>query len=91
MLRGNGWGIGIAVAGGLVGGMSHFFFRLTDPQALMILGATWVGLDGALRVLRRGHRHWLISSHAGGSLWFLPVWISGFAIVLLSALATLVR
>lgn len=90
MLRGNGWGIGIAVVGGLVGGMSHFFFRLSDPQALMILGAVWVGLDGTVRILRRGRPRWLISSHAGGSLWFLPVWVSGCAIVLVSALATLV-
>ncbi len=90
MLRGNGWGIAIAVTGGLLGGMSSYFFRLPDPQALMILGATWMALDGGLRSARRHLPRWWISHRAGGFIWFVPVWILGFVIVVVSGITSLV-
>lgn len=89
MIRGNGWGIAIAVTGGLLGGMSSYFLKLTDPQALMILGAAWSVLDAMLRALRRHQPHWLVNPQAGGFVWHIPVWVFGLAIFLVSALVAL--
>ena len=85
MIRGNGWGIAMTVTGGVVGGMSSYFLKFTDPQALMILGAVWIILDGGLRVSRRGQPRRLFSRQAGGWLWYVPIWVLGVAIMLISA------
>ncbi len=89
MIRGNGWGIAMTVTGGLVGGMSSYFLKLTDPQALMLLGAAWILFDGGLRVSRRRHTRWLFSRQTGGWLWYVPVWVIGLVILLISAIAVL--
>lgn len=86
MIRGNGWGIAMIVIGGLSGGMSNYFFKFTDHQALIILGVTWVILDVALRARRRYQSRWLFSRQAGGFIWYIPVWAFGLVILVINTI-----
>lgn len=81
MIHGNGWGIGLALIGGLAGGMSSYFLKLADPQALLVVGAVWTVLDGLLRVLRRRLPGALFDRQIGGVVWFLPVWALGIVLM----------
>lgn len=81
MIHANGWGIGLTLIGGLAGGMSSYFLKLADPQALLVVGVAWIALDGLLRVRRRRLPGALFDSQLGGVVWFLPVWALGIVLM----------
>lgn len=85
MLRGNGWGIGLALTGGLIGGLCSYFLKLSDPHALMIVGGVWVALDLLLRLSRRQGPRALLERQTGGLIWSIPVWVLGLVMLLISA------
>lgn len=89
MFRGNGWGIGLALAGSLIGGLFSYVFKLSDPQALMIVGGTWGILDVLLRLSRRQGPRGLLDRQSGGVVWSIPVWMLGLVMLLISAGAAL--
>ncbi len=84
MIRGNGWGIAIVVVGGLLGGMSSYFLKLKDPQALIILGTAWVLMDLIVRLRFRYQPRWLLNRQAGGFLWYIPIWVFGLVILVVN-------
>lgn len=89
MIRWNGWGFIIVGVGGLLGGMSSYFLRLQDPQALLILGTAWIVMDVIVRLRSRYHPRWLLNRLAGGHIWYAPMWVLGLVIVLVNALLVL--
>ncbi len=89
MIHANGSGFALLVVGGLLGGMSSYFLKLADPQAVLVIGAVWAAGDGILRATRRARPGWLFDSQTGGSVWHVPVWIVGFAVVVIDAVLIL--
>ena len=86
MIRGNGWGFAIVVVGGLLGGMSSYFLKLKDAQAMIILGTVWALMDLIVRLRSRYQPRWLLNRQAGGFIWYIPIRVFGLVILLVNTI-----
>ena len=80
-IRGNGLGLAMVVATGVVAGLGSLVFRLGDALVMGAVGVALIAMDLLIRLRARPAHGWLTRSEHGGYLFFVPVWVVGVVMV----------
>ncbi len=86
-MRGNGLGLAMVVATGLVAGLGSFVFRLGDALVMSAVGVALIAMDLLIRLRARPAPSWLTQSQYGGYLFCAPVWVVGLVIIAVNVIS----
>jgi hypothetical protein len=90
LVNGNLIGFGMLVVSAAVIVLPWYFLRPPDSMTMSGVGLILILMDLGLRFAKRGTERWLVSSFAGGYLFFIPVWVFGIAVIVLNVMNALV-
>mgnify|MGYP000942245792 CR=1 FL=1 len=89
-IRGNALGLAMLVVTGAIAAVGGLVLQLGDALVMIAVGGALIVMDLAVRWRVRPAPGWLMQSHAGGYLFFVPVWVAGGVVILINVINALV-
>jgi hypothetical protein len=80
-IRGNGLGMAMVVATGLIAGLGSLVLKLSDALVMLAVGVALIAMDLIVRLFYRQVPGWLMKREYGGYFFFVPVWILGVVVI----------
>ncbi|MBX7170010.1 MAG: hypothetical protein K1X72_03560 [Pyrinomonadaceae bacterium] len=87
MIQGNLLGLLMFVFAGIFVAIGGFLLKFPDWMVMIMAGIILTITDLIFRILQRQQKSWLMAQNLGGYLFFIPVWIFGFVVVLINLIS----
>ncbi len=87
MIQGNILGFIMFIFSAIFVAIGTFLLKLPDWIVMIAAGIVLAITDLIFRISQKKQTNWLMANNLGGYLYFIPVWIFGFAVIVINIIA----